>query len=75
MIRTGIHEVSSPEFVVKVCDNPPHVVLDDESAIPDSFKTEETIVTLRKDDLRRAMLDGEVIPGAHLDASKRLSIK
>ena len=34
MIRTGINELASPEFVVKVCDNPPKVILDDEDAIP-----------------------------------------
>ena len=75
LIRTGINELSSPEFVVKVCDNPPKVVFDDEGAIPDDFKEEETIVTISKDALRRAMLDdGEVIPGCHLERGKRLKI-
>lgn len=75
LLRTGIHELSSPEFVVKVCDNPPRVVLDDEEAIPDEFKQEETVITIRKDALRRAMLeDGEVIPGCHLEQGKRLKI-
>ena len=36
-IRTGINEVSSPEFVVKVRDNPPKVILDDEDAIPRAY--------------------------------------
>ena len=75
MIRTGINELASPEFVVKVCDNPPKVILDDEDAIPDDYKEEETIVTIRKDVLRRAMLDdGEIIPGCHLEKGKRLKI-
>lgn len=75
LIRTGISELSSPEFVVKVCDNPPKVILDDEEAIPDEFKEEETVVTIRKDALRRAMLeDGEIVPGCHLEKGKRLKI-
>ena len=75
MIRTGINELASPEFVVKVCDNPPKVILDDEDAIPDDYKEEETVVTIRKDVLRRAMLDdGEIIPGCHLEKGKRLKI-
>ena len=61
--------------MVKVCDNPPKVILDDEDAIPDDYKEEETVVTIRKDVLRRAMLDdGEIIPGCHLEKGKRLKI-
>ena len=75
LIRTGITELSSPEFVVKLCDNPPRVILDDEAAIPDEFKEEETVVTIRKDEMRKIMLDGEIIAGAHLERQKRLSIK
>ena len=75
MIRTGINELASPEFVVKVCDNPPRVILDDEEAIPDDYKVEEFVVTVRKDALRKAMLDdGEIIPGCHLEKGKRLKI-
>ena len=75
MIRTGINELASPEFVVKVCDNPPRVILDDEEAIPDDYKVEEFVVTIRKDALRKAMMeDGEVIPGCHLEKGKRLKI-
>ena len=75
LIRTGINELSSPEFVVKLCDNPPRVILDDEAAIPDEFKEKETVVTIRKDEMRKIMLDGEIIAGAHLERQKRLSIK
>ena len=75
MLRTGINELSSPEFVVKVCDNPPKVILDDEDAIPDDYKEEETVVSIKKAELRSAMLDdGEIIPGCHLEKGKRLKI-
>lgn len=72
LIRTGTHELSSAEFVVKVCDNPPRTVIDDEDAIPDDYKEEETVITIKKAELRSAMLDGEIIPGAHLEKAKRL---
>ena len=75
LLVTGISEVSSPEFVVIVCECPPRAVLDDEDAIPNAFKVEETIISVRKDEVRKAMLDGEIIPGAHLERGRRLSIK
>jgi hypothetical protein len=75
LIRTGISEVSSPEFVVKVRDNPPKVILDDEDAIPRAYKHRETVVSIRKDEIRRALLDGKRVGGAHLEREKRLAIK
>lgn len=72
LIRTGTNELSSAEFVVKVCDNPPRTIIDDEDAIPDDFKEEETVISIKKAELRSAMLDGEIIPGAHLEKGKRL---
>ena len=75
LIRAGIDEIQSPEFVVKVCDNPPRVILDDEEAIPEQFKEQETVVTILKNELRIAMVcDGEVIPGCHLEKGKCLNI-
>jgi hypothetical protein len=72
LIRTGTNELSSAEFVVKVCDNPPRTIIDDEDAIPDDYKEEETVISIKKAELRSAMLDGEIIPGAHLEKGKRL---
>ena len=75
LIRTGIAEVDSPEFVIRILDNPPKVIFDDEDAIPKAYKQRETVITIRKDALRRAMLDdGEIIPGCHLEKGKRLNI-
>ena len=75
LIRTGISEIDSPEFVIRVRDNPPKVVLDDESALPKAFKKRETIITILKQEIRKSLLDGETIPGAHLEREKRLAIK
>ena len=50
-------------------------MIDDEDAIPKAFKVKETIVTIRKDEIRKRLLDGEEVPGAHLERDKRLVIK
>ena len=75
LVRTGITEIDSPEFVIRTRDNPPRTVIDDEDAIPKAFKVKETIVTIRKDEIRKRLLDGEEVPGAHLERDKRLVIK
>lgn len=75
LIRTGISEIDSPEFRILVRDNPPKVVLDDEDAIPKAFKHRETIVTILKADIRKSLLEGNEVAGAHLERDKRLSIK
>ena len=75
LLRVGIHEIDSPEFVIRLRDNPPKVVFDDESAVPDEFKRRETVVSISKDSLRKSLLDGQSVPGAHLEREKRLVIK
>ena len=75
LIRTGISEIDSPEFVISVRDNPPKVILDDENVIPTAFKHSETIVTISKTEIRQSLLDGNSVAGAHLEREKRLSIK
>jgi len=75
LCRVGIFEIETPEFAIRVYDNPPRVILDDEDLVPDQYKEEEVVVSVRKDELRRAMLEGEIIPGAHLERSQRLAIK
>ncbi len=75
LLRVGIHEIDSPEFVIRVRDNPPHVIVDDATVVPDSFRREEIVVSLRKDDIRKSLLDGQAVPGAHLERDQRLVIK
>jgi hypothetical protein len=75
LIRTGIGEIDSPEFVIRVQDNPPKVILDDEDAVPSAFKLTETVTTIRKAEIRKLLLDGQTVAGAHLESEKRLSIK
>jgi hypothetical protein len=74
MERINIREIRSPQFVIKVKQNPPKVILDDESAIPKSFKREETVVHIDKNGIKQALLSGQVVRGAHLEQETRLDI-
>lgn len=72
LVRTGITEIDSPEFVIRTRENPPRTVIDDEDAIPKAFKVKETIVTIRKDEIRN---DSSGVPSGwrlQLDAKDRL---
>jgi hypothetical protein len=42
--------------------------------VPDTFKTTETVVTLRRAEIRKRLLGGEDVPGAQLERSQRLAI-
>ncbi len=75
LLRVDIHEIASPEFVIRIRDNPPKVAVDDEAVIPEAFKREEVIVSVRKDEIRKALLEGIPVPGTHLERDKRLVIK
>jgi hypothetical protein len=75
LIRTGITEIDSPEFKILVRENPPKVVVDDEDAIPKVFKQKETIITILKAEIRKTLIEGKSVAGAHLEREKRLTIK
>ncbi|MCX7166599.1 MAG: siphovirus Gp157 family protein [Rhodocyclales bacterium] len=75
LLRVGIHEIDSPEFVIRVRDNPPKVILDDETLVPCTYRREEIVLSIRKDEIRKTLLDGQAVPGAHLEREKRLVIK
>ncbi len=74
MERINIREIRSPQFVIKVKQNPPKVILDDESAIPKNFKREETVVHVDKNGIKQALLSGQLVQGAHLEQETRLDI-
>ena len=71
MESTGITNITCPYFDLKIAKNRASVVIDDESLIPDEFKSEETITKIDK----RAILKAENVPGTHLSKGTRLVIK
>ncbi|MGX2040403.1 siphovirus Gp157 family protein [Methylocaldum sp. MU1018] len=74
MERTDIREIRSPQFIIKIKQNPPKVIVDDESAIPEIFKREESVVHVDKNGIKQALLSGQTVRGAHLEQETRLDI-
>lgn len=73
----GVSKIESPWFVVQVKRNPPAVVIDDEHAVPDSYKVTPEPPAPRPDKkaIAAALKAGEDVPGARLVQSDRLEIK
>lgn len=75
-----IQKIECPEFTLSVQKNPPAVIIDAESQIPERF-----MVTPEpppppsprpdKKALCEAMKAGEIVPGAHLEQGVRLKVK
>jgi len=74
MEHTGIREIRSPQFIIKVKQNPPKVIFDDESAIPGMFKREESVIHIDKNGIKQALLSGQEVRGARLEQETRLDI-
>lgn len=76
MERTGITEIKSPYFVLKIRENPASVVIDNEAGIPEQCW--RVIPEKREPDKKaiKAMIEsGEQVEFAHLERSKRLEVK
>ena len=71
--RTGL-EIKAPDLALRTRNNPPSVVVDDESRIPEAFKRTETVTKLLKAELGKVLKAGESVAGAHLERTKRLVI-
>lgn len=77
MVRCGISKIESPYLSLKLQQNPPSVVIDDEALIPaDYFVQPETPPpALSKALIKQAIADGYVVPGARLEQKQRLVIR
>jgi len=75
MERTGIPRVRNPWIAVRVQPNPPSVVIEDETLLPDRFKQPVTTLKLLKSDIARALKAGESVFGARLQTTTRLVIQ
>lgn len=77
MERCGISKIESPYFKISIRENPPSVVIDAESLLPEQYMRQPEIPPpipdkkLLSDDLK----NGKIIPGAHLERRTRLEIK
>ena len=78
MQRTGITKIESPWFKIALAKNPPSVVVDDEDTLKFAHPEFVKVVTtesLDKTAIKEAIKAGQIVEGAHLQQSERLSIK
>jgi hypothetical protein len=60
---------------VKIKDNPPTVIIDNEDAIPDIYTMPVVGRKIYKTEILKDILKGMEVPGAHLETGKRLEIR
>jgi hypothetical protein len=75
MERTGLPKLKNHYLTLRVQNNPPSVVVDDEKSIPDQYKHTETVTTLLRAEIARALKADQEVPGSHLQRSTRLVIQ
>jgi hypothetical protein len=71
--RTGL-KIKAPDLALRIQNNPPSVVIEDQAQVPEQFKQTETTTRLLKGEIGKALKAGEAVTGAHLEASTRLVI-
>lgn len=75
MERTGIPRVKNSWVNVRIQPNPPSVVIEDETMLPERFKQPVTTVKLLRCNIARALKAGEPVFGARLEQTTRLVIQ
>ena len=69
----GLDKVETPLFKVSIQNNPPSVNILDEDLIPEQYKKTVTTTSLVKNDILKALKEGQVIEGgAELKQGKSL---
>lgn len=71
----GKKEIKDPILSIKVQDNPPSVVVENEDVIPEAYKKSKTVVSVDKTLIKNALKAGEEIEGVNLVNSQRLEFK
>lgn len=76
MERTGITEIKSPYFVMKLQSNPAKVIIDCEAALPqDCWRVVPETREPDKKAIKARLEAGENLTGAHLEKGVRLVVK
>ncbi len=73
MERTGL-KPKAADLALRLQANPPSVVVEDETQIPALYKHTETVTTILKAEISKALKAGEAVSGAHLEQSRHLVI-
>lgn len=67
-------EVNFDTCGAKYKKNPPKLVIEDESAVPDKFKNEKVVVTIDKIGLKKEIQEGLTVKGVSVKQGRRLDI-
>jgi len=75
MTRLGIDEITTGTFKITLSNSIGSVEVTDEERIPACFKVTQTLVTVRKTEIREAIKSGIDVPGAVIVPGKTLRIR
>lgn len=77
MQAAGITRIESPQIVLAIKQNPESVVVYDEAAVPDAYKTQKPPPppTVDKNAAKAALKAGTDVPGCRLERWVRLEVK
>ena len=75
LTHAGKKKMETDRFLLSTRKNNPATVIDDEKLIPDTFKTTKVTELVDKTAIKEAIKAGKDVPGAHLQASKSITIK
>lgn len=68
-------KMETDRFLLSTRNNDPSTIIDDETLIPDTFKNTKVTESVDKTAIKEAIKLGKDVPGAHLQASKSITIK
>lgn len=76
MEKTGLLDpIKCPEFDIKLQTNPPSLIIEDETLIPDVYVVTKEVKSFDKVAMKKDILEGFEIEGARVESRKRLVIK
>lgn len=70
-----IQKIECPYFKIAPRNNPPKVVIETESLIPDDFLETKQVTIISKTKIKKAIEEGMPVPGARLIVDKRLDVR
>ncbi len=75
MEKSGITQINSPYFNLKIKTNPPSVDVIDANEIPEQYMRTKTEVSIDKQKILADLKNGTIIPGVGLKQDTKLEIK
>ena len=75
MQQVNVSKLSNSWLTIQVKTNPCKVIIDDESALSEEFKTLEQVIKINKSAISEQLKAGVIVAHAHLEQSQRVEIK